>query len=150
MHINQYAYLALFSRSITAADMATVIGLDPDEISVRGSRRTEPTPVPVHHCWRIVCRDPGLRVDEQVTRIIDRLTPHTAAIAALAARLDTEDEGSGPVLNIVRYFTDQEPEPETPNLFGWHLDREVLDFLRVTGAAVSVDEYDMTPDPADD
>ena len=39
---------------------------------------------------------------------------------------------------------------EAPNLFGWHLDREVLDFLQVTGAVLDVDEYDMTPDRAGD
>jgi hypothetical protein len=158
VQVNQYAYFGLFSRSISASEMAAVIGLEPDETTVRGSRRTEPNAIPVRHCWKIVCREPGLRVDEQIARIIDRLAPHTAVIAALAGRLDTEDEGSGAVLEVVRYFNDKEAEQhnhsdaavETPNLFGWHLDREVLDFLHATGAVLDVDEYDMTPDYAED
>ena len=158
VHVNQYAYFALFSRSTSAAEMAAILGLEPDEITVRGSRRAEPKAVPGDHCWKIVCREPGLRVDEQVARIIERLVPHTAAIAALARSLDTEDGGSGAVLEVVRYFNGQKAEQhdrsdvttEAPNLFGWHLDREVLDFLRATGAALDVDEYDMTPDYAED
>lgn len=158
MHTSQYAYFALFSRSTSATEMAAILGLEPDETTVRGSRRTEPKSIPVQHRWKIVCREPGLRVDEQVARIIERLTPHTAAIAALASRLHTEDEESGAVLEVVRYFNDQEAEQhdrsatigEAPNLFGWHLDREVLNFLQATGAVLDVDEYDMTPDYAED
>jgi hypothetical protein len=158
VHVNQYAYFALSSRSTSATEMAAILGLEPDETTIRGSRRTEPKAVPVNHCWRIVCREPGLRVDEQVARIIERLAPYTAAIAALASRLDTEEEGSSAVLEVVRGFNDQEAERhdrhdaavETPNLFGWHLSREVLDFLQATRAVLDVDEYDMTPDYAED
>ncbi|BBH71828.1 hypothetical protein ACTI_85130 [Actinoplanes sp. OR16] len=158
MHVNQYAYFALFSRSTSAAEMAAVLGLEPDEITVRGSRRTAPNAIPADHCWKIVCREPGLRVDEQVARIIERLAPHTAAIAALARSLDTENGRSGAVLEVVRCFNDRGAEQhdpsdattEAPNLFGWHLSREVLDFLQATGAALDVDEYDMTPDHAED
>jgi len=59
----------------------------------------------------------------------------------------------------VRYFNHehgQQDSPagpgaqaEAPNLFGWHLGRDVLDFLHRTGAVIDVDEYDMTPDFAD-
>jgi hypothetical protein len=138
--------------------MTAILGFEPDETTVRGSRRTEPEAIPVTHRWKVVCREPGLRVDEQIARILERLAPHTAAIAALASRLATEDEGSGAVLEVVRYFNDQEAEQhgnsdaaaETPNLFGWHLNREILDFLRTTGAVLDVDEYDMTADYAED
>ncbi|MFC5007510.1 DUF4279 domain-containing protein [Dactylosporangium cerinum] len=158
VNVNQYAYFALFSRNTSATAMAAILGLEPDETTVRGSRWTEPNVIPARHCWKIVCREPGLCVDEQVARVIERLVPHTAAIAAPASRLDTEGEGSGAVLEVVRYFNDQEAEQHdrsdaaggTPNLFGWHLDREVLDFLQATGAVLDVDEYDMTPDYADD
>jgi hypothetical protein len=57
----------------------------------------------------------------------------------------------------VRYFNKQtelhrpsDAMAESPNLFGWHLDREVLGFLQATGAVLDVDEYDMTPDYAED
>ncbi|BCY11675.1 DUF4279 domain-containing protein [Actinoplanes sp. L3-i22] len=145
MQVSQYAYFGLFSRGISAAEMAAVLGIEPDEITVRGSRRTEPKVVPVRHCWRVVCREPGLSVDEQVAHIVERLGPHTAAIAALVGRLGAEEDGGGAVLEVVRYFN-EDGRGDTSNLFGWHLGRAVLDFLQATGAVLDVDEYDMTPD----
>ncbi|GAB7029344.1 hypothetical protein JCM4914_08050 [Streptomyces platensis subsp. malvinus] len=50
----------------------------------------------------------------------------------------------------MRYFNDTDharPDAaDAPNLFGWHLDRRVLDFLGATGAELGVDEYDMAGD----
>ncbi|GAB3834693.1 DUF4279 domain-containing protein [Dactylosporangium cerinum] len=157
MPVNQYAYFALSSRSTSAAEMATILGLEPDETTVRGSRIAEPNAVPVLHRWKIVCREPGLCVDEQIARVLARLAPHTAAIAALATRLDNEEPGPAAVLEVVRYFNDREAEQhrrsdataDAPNLFGWHLDREVLDFLQATGAVLDVDEYDLTSGDAE-
>jgi hypothetical protein len=157
--IVQYAYFALSSRETSAAEIAAILGIEPDATTIRASRRAEPRPVPVLHRWKIVCRDPELRVDEQIARIYRRLTPHTEAIAALAGRLDSEGNGPSAVLEVVRYFNDkpdqQEPatrkdtEADASNLFGWHLDRNILDFLQTIGAVLDVDEYDMTPDYAD-
>jgi hypothetical protein len=108
----------------------------------------------------IVYREPGLRVDEQIARIMERLTPHTAAIAALTRRLKVEEGGPSAVLEVVRKFKDEPDLPVLPteadagaeasDLFGWHLGRDVLDFLQATGAVLDVDEYDMTPDCGDD
>ncbi|MGW4051127.1 DUF4279 domain-containing protein [Streptomyces sp. NPDC004779] len=154
MPLRQCVYFALFSQHTSAAEMTALLGIEPDEVSVRGSRFTEPAVVPVSHSWKIVCREPGLRVDEQIGRVLDRLRPHTARIAELAGRLATEEqEHGGAVLEVVRCFndTDQEQQPrqqgtpEDSNLFGWHLDRDVLDFLTATGAVLDIDEYDMTP-----
>jgi Domain of unknown function (DUF4279) len=83
MPVRQYAYFALSSHSTSAAEMTAVLGIEPDRTAIRGSRRTEPSPVPVAHRWIVECRDPGLAVDEQVALILERLAPHTAAIAAL-------------------------------------------------------------------
>ncbi|MFG3344019.1 DUF4279 domain-containing protein [Streptomyces sp. NPDC048018] len=145
MPLHQYAYFALFSRHTSADDMTSQLGITPDEVAVRGSRFTEPAVVPVDHAWMVVCRDPGLRVDEQITRILDRLQPHTERVCALAAHLAST--GGGAVLNVVRYFNDiehaQQGVADTPNLFGWHLDRRILDFLRATGVELGIDEYDM-------
>lgn len=62
------------------------------------------------------------------------------------------------MLEIVRYLGDEETESDgqldtegvgshgsADNLFGWHVDRNVLDFLAATGAVLDVDEYDMSP-----
>ncbi|MFB7382524.1 DUF4279 domain-containing protein [Kitasatospora purpeofusca] len=156
MPLHQYVYFGVFSRRTSAAEMAALLNIEPDEATVRGSRFTEPVMRPVSHAWKIVCREPGLRVDEQIDRVLGRLRPHTDRIAELAGRLAAEEhEHGGAVLQVVRYFndTDQEQQPvqqvdqEDPNLFGWHLDRDVLDFLTATGAVLDIDEYDMT-DPA--
>ncbi|WP_414506641.1 DUF4279 domain-containing protein [Streptomyces sp. NEAU-L66] len=64
MALDQYAYFALFSRHIPADDMTSQLGISPDEVTFRGSRFTGPVTVPVDHSWRVVCREPGLRVDE--------------------------------------------------------------------------------------
>lgn len=156
--MSQYVYFALSSKTTTAQEITAFLGMKPDEVTVRGSRLTEPVVRPVLHRWKIVCRDSGLRVDEQVARVLDRLRPHTQRIAELAGGLATQDPShTAAVLQIVRYFhvadEDGESDPPTPPdpqpyLFGWHLDRTVLDFLAVTGAELDVDEYYMTPDPA--
>jgi hypothetical protein len=159
--VNQYVYFALSSRDTSAAEIAAILSLEPDETKVRGSRMPEPNAIPVLHCWKVICREPRLRVDEQITRVLERLAPHTEAIAALAHRLDAEDrQGPSAVLEIVRHFNDEadrkdhplrgDAQADAPNLFGWHLSREVLDFLHATGAVLDVDEYDLTPDYADD
>lgn len=159
VHVSQYVYFALSSRDITAADIEARLGLKPDEITVRGSRTAGPRPVPVLHSWKIVCREPGLCIDEQIDRVLERLAPHAEAVAALARRLDAEDpQGPSAVLEVVRYFN-REPgpqgqpasaggQPESQDLLGWHLGRDVLDFLHRTGAVLDIDEYDMTPDCA--
>ncbi|MFF3443220.1 DUF4279 domain-containing protein [Streptosporangium sp. NPDC002721] len=172
MRVRQYVYFALFSRHTSAEEMARWLGIEPDEITVRGSRGAEPVR-PISHAWKVVCREPGLSVDEQVSHVLERLRPHTDRIAELAARLraenaedaeDAEDAESiedakygGAVLEVVRYLNDHEDDPRTPlsntmnpealqepALLGWHLDLDVLRFLTATGAALDVDEYDMT------
>ena len=142
-------------------DIAAILGLKPDETTVRGSRITAPKPIPTAHRWKIVCRESGLRIDEQIARVLERLAPHTTAIATLARRLDSEEHDKpSTVLQVVRYFNDEpdQQDPPTagkdradsPNMFGWHVGREVLDFLHTTGAVLDIDEYDMTPDYADE
>ncbi|WP_372350923.1 DUF4279 domain-containing protein [Streptomyces sp. KL116D] len=148
MPLHQYAYFALFSTHTSADDMTSQLGITPDEVTVRGSRITKPAVIPVDHSWMVVCREPGLRVDEQITRILDRLQPHTDRISDLSRRLAST--GGGAVLNVVRYFNDTDQAElgaaDAPNLFGWHLDRKVLGFLSATGAELGVDEYDMAED----
>ncbi|MEW2138240.1 DUF4279 domain-containing protein [Streptomyces sp. NPDC005409] len=151
MPLRQYASFALFSQRISADEMTEQLGMAPDEVTLRGSRFTTPGPIPVSHSWTVVCREPGLCVDEQITRVLDRLQPHTDRIAGLAHRLADDDGGA--VLQVVRYFSDTDQgRPDTadaPNLFGWHLGRRVLDFLVATGAELDVDEYDLTGDDED-
>lgn len=149
MSLIQYVYFALCSENITADEITRLLGVEPDETTVKASRTTSPVPIPSGHHWKIVCRDRELRVDEQISRVIGRLRPHTEAIAQLAGRLTTGEGHGSAVLHVVRYFNDPDQEVELPspaeraNHFGWHLDRDVLEFLTATGAELDVDEYDM-------
>ncbi len=153
--MRQYAYFSLFSDRVTAAQMTARLLVEPDEVRVRGSRRIEP-PVPVSHAWMITCRAPGLGIDDQVGRIVARLTPHTARIVGLLGELVAGgDASAGAGLNVVRYFNDDDGEDEqfsAPDaalqklsgqhqLLGWHLRRDVLEFLVAVGAFLDVDEY---------
>ncbi|MFI6867210.1 DUF4279 domain-containing protein [Nocardia sp. NPDC050406] len=144
MPVSQYAYFALMSEHTSAETIAAEVDLAPDEVWVRGSRRTEPRVVPRIHAWKLVCLDSGLRVDEQIERIVDRLRPRTERIATCARRL--EAEGGWATLNVVRSFGDPDDRAPTdaPNLFGWHLNREVMEFLLAVGAELDVDEYDLS------
>ncbi|MFJ4185153.1 DUF4279 domain-containing protein [Kitasatospora sp. NPDC089509] len=148
MALNQYVYFVLSSECTAADEITALLGIEPDETAVRGSRSTSPVVLPRCHRWKIVCNERGLRVDDQIACVIERLRPHTAAIARLTGRPDSDESPWTPVLQVVRYFNDdfeEEPAPASDeiNLFGWHLDRDVLDFLLATGAEVDIDEYDM-------
>ncbi|MFE0627989.1 DUF4279 domain-containing protein [Streptomyces sp. NPDC058864] len=152
MPVRQYVCFALYSRHTPADEMTRRLGVSPDKVSVRDSRRTGPTVVPVDHSWEIVCSEPDLNVDEQIVRVLDRLRPHIDDVAELAGRLAAE--GGGAVPQVVRYFDDATGDrpgvPDGPNLFGWHLDRGTMDFLTAVGAELDVDEYDLTSGPNED
>ncbi|GAA4511284.1 hypothetical protein GCM10023191_075170 [Actinoallomurus oryzae] len=112
MRVRQYVYFALHSSTLPAAEMATRLGLEPDEVSVRGSRTTTP-PRPVTHVWKVVCRDRGLTVDEQIDRVMARLRPYREQIAALARTITADaSEYDGAVLEVVRHFDDADGEEE--------------------------------------
>lgn len=96
---------------VTAEVITGRLGVQPDETSVRGTRRAEP-PVPTRHHWSIHCRERGLCVDEQVTVLLDRIEPVRPRILDLI--------GEGEVfarLQIVRYFDDDLGEEETLDSF---------------------------------
>lgn len=64
----------------------------------------------------------------------------------------TPNQNLAPVpYEVVRYFNEAEQhrghqdhasEAEPSRTLGWHLGRDVLDFLQATNAALDVDEYD--------
>ncbi|MEU8097231.1 DUF4279 domain-containing protein [Streptomyces rubiginosohelvolus] len=109
---------------------------------------------PFCQVWKVVCREPGLHVDEQIARVLSRLRPRTDRIAELMKQFnsaeDEEEPGLEARLEVVRYFNDEQQERGEHNLFGWALDREAIDFLAATGAYLDVDEYDMTPSSPSD
>lgn len=154
MKIRQYCCFAITSTEVTAADVTARLLVEPDRVLVRGSRRTVPKPVPVCHSWAIECDSPGLRVDEQLDVILDRLAPHLAAIAGYLDEL--REAGSDVVarLQVARMFDDEDGEEEEltetgdgavklggqHQLLGWRIERPVLDFLQLMRAELDVDE----------
>ncbi|MGN9805502.1 DUF4279 domain-containing protein [Micromonospora sp. L32] len=155
MIISQYAYFALSSNRVSAAEITARLGIEPDEIVVRGSRLASPVR-PASHRWKITCRKPGLTVDEQINRIVDRLFGHAERIGELAVELDNSDGAPGAsMLQVVRVFEHPDGEeedltspveglqklPGQHQLLGWHIDARVLEFLRLTRAELDVDEY---------
>ncbi|WP_116950798.1 DUF4279 domain-containing protein [Jiangella endophytica] len=155
MRVHQYVYFALASTRMPAAEITTRLGIEPDEVTTRGSRRAEP-PRPAAHRWRVVCREPGRTVDEQLRRVVDRLDEHADRIGELVTELRTLDDWpSVSTLQVVRIFDhpDGEEEEVPPpiggltklagqhQLLGWHVDARTVDFLRATRAELDVDEY---------
>jgi hypothetical protein len=149
LHIRQYVYFVVFSSVVPATEMATAVGLAPDEVTVRGIRRASEVPAPRSHRWKIVCDDRGMSVDEQLEKLIRRLRPHQPAIRALVERLHArEDDDGGARLQVVRYLDvdDGEAGDWQHRLLGWHLTGEVLRFALEVGAEIDVDEYGQDGD----
>ncbi|MFE6916966.1 DUF4279 domain-containing protein [Streptomyces rubiginosohelvolus] len=152
MPLHQYVYFALSSRRITAQEITDLLGIEPDETKVVNPRRLPADPAnPFCQIWKVVCREPGLQVDEQIARVLGRLRPQTERIAELMKQFNSAEGGEEPGLEarleVVRYFNDEQQERGEHNLFGWALDREAIEFLAATGAYLDVDEYDMAPSP---
>lgn len=165
VRISQYCAFSICSVELTADAIAARIGLSPDKVTVRGSRNANPA-MPRFHIWTVACRDRGLRIDEQISRLIKRLDPFAAKIGELANELrQAEGEESGAGLSIIRKYNDAGGEEEAfeertvvmdgvsrnleklggqHQLFGWHIDKQVMDFLRRTYAELDVDEYDFS------
>jgi hypothetical protein len=158
MKIRQYAYFGFWSDETTASDITARLGIEPDGFLVKGSRVANP-PRPRYHKWRVECDRKGSSVEDQIKVVIEKLIPKKAAIAALVAHLKNEVDPGGAYLQIVRYFNDEDGEEEASGqvtfpdesefeklpgqhqLLGWHLGRDVLDFLDEVEADIDFDEY---------
>lgn len=149
MRVSQYVYFAVRSETLPATEVTAALGLGPDSVLIRASRHRDPDQ-PKVHAWNVECRSPGMTVDEQVGEIYARLLPVLDRLVALRREHDVDT-----VLQVVRSFDDdvgEEEELSPPGsdyeklggqhqLLGWHLGRDVLDFLQLTGAELDVDEY---------
>ncbi|MFI6100311.1 GNAT family N-acetyltransferase [Lentzea sp. NPDC051213] len=132
MRVEQYSYFALLSETMPAADIARRLGVEPDEMLVRGSRRPEHD-LPRIHAWKIVRRG-NERVDEQIQHVVDRLKPLRDELVQLTA-----EPGITARLIVVRYFRDSADDADV----GWWVSVESLEFLAAIRASLDVDEYDM-------
>lgn len=143
--VRQYVEFSVQSTVITAAEMTSVLEMEPDSVTLRGSRFTAP-PRPVWHIWTVRADDDA-DLGAQADQLIARLRPSVNGLRALVERIasDPEDYGLSPthrggaVLSVVRYFGD---EAGRADRLGWDLSANVLGFLSDLRASVSVDEYD--------
>lgn len=153
MRIRQYVYFRLASDVVSAAEITEAVGADPDEFSVRGSKRTDP-PRPASHSWELHCDQPGLTIDDQIQDVVQRVRPLADKIRELTARTDVVA-----VIQVVRDFDAEDGEEESHDdlvlptgerfttllgqhqLLGWHLDADTLAFLARVGADIDCDEY---------
>jgi Domain of unknown function (DUF4279) len=158
MKIRQYAYFGFWSDETTAAQITARLGIEPDGFLVKGSRMTSP-PRPRYHKWRLQCDRAETSVEDQINAVLQRLIPKKAEIAALVADLQNEIDPGGGALQVVRHFGDDRGEEEESSeatladgreleklsgqhqLLGWHLGRNVLDFLDDVKADIDFDEY---------
>lgn len=92
MRILQRTHFDIITTDLPATDITKRLGIEPDRSGVRASRSTEPPRPPVHR-WEIRCDAPGLRVDEQIDRVIGRLEPFVDSIGSLVSELAAEDRG---------------------------------------------------------
>ncbi|MFD6938050.1 DUF4279 domain-containing protein [Streptomyces goshikiensis] len=53
---------------------------------------------PFCQIWKVVCREPYLRVDEQIAHVLGRLRPQTERIAELMKQYNSADDEDGPYL----------------------------------------------------
>lgn len=152
MRISQYAYFSLSSETVTAAAITGSLGVEPDNILVRGARDAARV-IPRVHEWSVMARPDNRPVNDMVTGLLGRLEPVIAKIATVVREMPVQAR-----LQLVRNFDDPEgvdDDGTTPemaargwerlggqhHLLCWHLDRQALEFLARTSAELDVDEY---------
>jgi len=158
VRIKQRVYFRILSQTTSASEIATRLGIEPDDFRVRGQRFAA-GPIPIGHERNVHCDEPGMSVDGQIANVVDRLGPGAGRIAKLVAELTRDDPPGFAVLQVVRYFDDDdgeedseravqlldgtvlEPLPGQHHLLGWHLDSRTIAFLQAVGAELDVDEY---------
>jgi uncharacterized protein DUF4279 len=141
VRVEQYVYFAIASEVVSAVEIAAAVGLEPDEVLVRGSERLEPRPVPRTHSWQITARNRTDRLDDQIEDVLSRVAAVEDRICRL---LDQAGEDAAARLEIVRTFNHPE-EPETKDdRMGWGIGEDQLRLLRRLGAFIDVDEYDCS------
>lgn len=153
MKISQRVYFDVSSETMPAADVTARLGVEPDRLQVRGSRRTQP-PVPALHSWSVHCHERGMALDAQISAVLARIEPVRERLLDLAA-----SHKVSLCLVIVRHLDDPDGEeerfdaaitsdgkllerlPGQHQLLGWSLTHEQLGFLASIRCSIWADEY---------
>lgn len=125
----------LSSTTVSAVEMTETIGLEPDSVSVRGSRNQD-WPSPRNHIWSIQDDTSERCVEDQIVAVVERLRPYHSGLKRLAAHEDI-----GAQLSITRELGAATPREE----IGWWIDEEPLAFLTSIGANLNCTEYVLVP-----
>ena len=151
--MSQHVYFAVASQTLTADAITAELGIEPDRISVLGSRQMAPRPIPAAHRWEVHSPDRVQPIDVQAAAVLDRIAPAAGAVRRVV------DRGAAAELVLVRYFNDENGTEEnlepvaTPDglrlepiagqhqLLGWCLGSEQLALLAAMRASIDADEY---------
>ena len=146
MTLLQYAAFTIYSDVVAPDRISEALGVEPDQVSWRGSRSTDPI-LPVTNIWSVEAHGTA-HADELVAELLDRLEPLTDRLAVLAA-----DGACSLGISLVRYFdtpggsaealsrdTDGRFTGASPE--GFHLDLALLARMIALGCDLDVDEYD--------
>jgi len=154
MRVRQRASLRVSSNLLDPGQISALVGVDPHETKLRGSRSPGPPPLPRFHLWHFnsgLADD--LRLDEHLGRLVGTVSAHADGFREVASTPETNVW-----LSVVRYF-EEGPEDfdeatyglpaDSPferlsgqhPFLGWGLDTEQLALLGQTGIGLDVDEY---------
>ena len=137
--VKQYCYFWIASQTMTADQVTEMVGIEPDRVTVCGSKSTAPRVVPVEHSWALVCDRQG-PIDEQVTDVLNRIEPAATIVRSLV------DEGQVQAgLMMIRYFGDADGGYDA---MGWSLTPEQIALLAAIGADIQSDEYLDNAEPS--
>ena len=130
------------------------VQLVPDETKAKGSRITDPKPIPRFHLWTVKSGCPETaELNDHLSALVAKIEPYTSLIRAFLDSSDADGQ-----FNVVREF---EAGPELDGivdvgrygpgnlerlrgqhpLLGFHLDRDVLDLASSLGVDFDFDEY---------
>jgi hypothetical protein len=131
--VQNACYFWIASKSMTAQDISRELGMDPDGVSVMGSRGfLTGAPLPAEHSWRVTS-DRSARVEEQASAVLRRMAPVSAAVRRLVDRGEVE---AG--LMMVRHFDDPDGHADAVS---WWLTMDQVQQLAAMGAGIQSDEY---------
>jgi hypothetical protein len=153
MRVRQWAEFGFSSETVEAHIITGMMGVEPDQFSVRGSRAQTPQPLPRFHGWLLRSGPPEQRdVDHLLGVLMQRVGPLEGAIREV---LNLPDVRGG--LQVVRQFEEGPEESSVVDpvrtvgglerlggqhpLLGFALDSEVLAFAARLQLTMSFDEY---------
>ncbi len=87
MRVRQHVYMYLKSEALDPDEISGVVGAEPDEVKLRGSRSQGPPPIPRHHIWRLNSgRSDNADLEEHFAALWPKLIAMAPGLTRLLAR----------------------------------------------------------------